>query len=142
MWVLAEGEHDVSQLQDRVGRALPTVSQHLTQLRLAGPLRLSGWARRRMQRDRASCPEDRRRRSTQTSRSPTKCQQVIRSRSSRRRPSTPWPWCWAVVGTGLLGHAARFRRPRDAAPGTLPGGPDVHADGRQDTRPGQRQSEG
>nr|WSW42399.1 metalloregulator ArsR/SmtB family transcription factor [Streptomyces sp. NBC_01001]WSW63159.1 metalloregulator ArsR/SmtB family transcription factor [Streptomyces sp. NBC_00998] len=36
MWVLAEGEHDVSQLQDRVGRALPTVSQHLTQLRLAG----------------------------------------------------------------------------------------------------------
>ncbi|MFD8141868.1 ArsR/SmtB family transcription factor [Streptomyces sp. NPDC059708] len=36
IWALAEGERDVSQLQDRVGRALPTVSQHLTQLRLAG----------------------------------------------------------------------------------------------------------
>ncbi|MEW2138917.1 ArsR family transcriptional regulator [Streptomyces sp. NPDC005409] len=35
-WVLAEGERDVSQLTERVGRALPTVSQRLTQLRMAG----------------------------------------------------------------------------------------------------------
>lgn len=36
MWVLAQGDSDVSQLGARVGRALPTVSQHLAQLKAAG----------------------------------------------------------------------------------------------------------
>ncbi|GAA3066535.1 ArsR/SmtB family transcription factor [Streptomyces glomeratus] len=36
MWALAEGESDVTHLADRVGGALPAVSQHLTKLKLAG----------------------------------------------------------------------------------------------------------
>ncbi|MCH0563025.1 MULTISPECIES: metalloregulator ArsR/SmtB family transcription factor [unclassified Streptomyces] len=36
MWALAQGESDVSRLADRVGGALPAVSQHLAKLKLAG----------------------------------------------------------------------------------------------------------
>ncbi|WP_367995768.1 ArsR/SmtB family transcription factor [Streptomyces sp. ADI95-16] len=36
MWVLAESDSDVSSLGARVGRALPTISQHLTQLKMGG----------------------------------------------------------------------------------------------------------
>ena len=36
MWALAQGESDVTGLAERVGGALPAVSQHLTKLRLAG----------------------------------------------------------------------------------------------------------
>jgi DNA-binding transcriptional ArsR family regulator len=36
MWALAQGESDVTHLADRVGGALPAVSQHLTKLKLAG----------------------------------------------------------------------------------------------------------
>lgn len=36
MWALAEGECDVTGLAERVGGALPAVSQHLTKLKLAG----------------------------------------------------------------------------------------------------------
>lgn len=36
VWVLAQGESDVSGLAERVGGALPAVSQHLTKLKLAG----------------------------------------------------------------------------------------------------------
>ncbi len=36
VWALAQGESDVSGLADRVGGALPAVSQHLTKLKLAG----------------------------------------------------------------------------------------------------------
>lgn len=39
MWTLAEGESDVSGLAERVGGALPAVSQHLTKLKLAGLVR-------------------------------------------------------------------------------------------------------
>lgn len=36
VWLLARGEHDVSTLADLVGATVPTVSQHLAKLRLAG----------------------------------------------------------------------------------------------------------
>ncbi|WP_381561862.1 ArsR/SmtB family transcription factor [Streptomyces eurythermus] len=36
MWALSQGESDVTRLADRVGGALPAVSQHLTKLKLAG----------------------------------------------------------------------------------------------------------
>jgi DNA-binding transcriptional ArsR family regulator len=39
VWVLAQGECDVSGLAERVGGALPAVSQHLTKLKLAGLVR-------------------------------------------------------------------------------------------------------
>ncbi|POX37474.1 transcriptional regulator [Streptomyces sp. Ru73] len=36
VWALSQGESDVSGLAERVGGALPAVSQHLTKLKLAG----------------------------------------------------------------------------------------------------------
>ena len=39
MWALAQGESDVTHLADRVGGALPAVSQHLSKLKLAGLVR-------------------------------------------------------------------------------------------------------
>ncbi|MEU6479070.1 metalloregulator ArsR/SmtB family transcription factor [Streptomyces sp. NPDC047017] len=36
MWVLSQHESDVTHLADRVGGALPAVSQHLAKLKLAG----------------------------------------------------------------------------------------------------------
>ncbi|MGW7239424.1 ArsR/SmtB family transcription factor [Streptomyces sp. NPDC054804] len=39
MWALSQGESDVTCLADRVGGALPAVSQHLAKLRLAGLVR-------------------------------------------------------------------------------------------------------
>ena len=36
VWVLAQGECDVSTLAERVGGTLPQVSQHLAKLKLAG----------------------------------------------------------------------------------------------------------
>ncbi|WP_229852415.1 ArsR/SmtB family transcription factor [Streptomyces albospinus] len=39
VWALAQGESDVSGLAQRVGGALPAVSQHLSKLKLAGLVR-------------------------------------------------------------------------------------------------------
>ncbi|MEU3875958.1 MULTISPECIES: metalloregulator ArsR/SmtB family transcription factor [Streptomyces] len=39
MWALAQGESDVSALAERVGGALPAISQHLAKLKLAGLVR-------------------------------------------------------------------------------------------------------
>ncbi|MEU9849975.1 metalloregulator ArsR/SmtB family transcription factor [Streptomyces sp. NPDC047985] len=39
VWALAQGESDVTGLAERVGGALPAVSQHLTKLKLAGLVR-------------------------------------------------------------------------------------------------------
>ncbi|MGW8377009.1 metalloregulator ArsR/SmtB family transcription factor [Streptomyces sp. ODS28] len=39
VWALAQGESDVSHLAERVGGALPAVSQHLAKLKLAGLVR-------------------------------------------------------------------------------------------------------
>ncbi|WP_405146547.1 metalloregulator ArsR/SmtB family transcription factor [Sphaerisporangium sp. NBC_01403] len=39
VWALAQRESDVSGLAERVGGALPAVSQHLTKLKLAGLVR-------------------------------------------------------------------------------------------------------
>ncbi|MCC5574335.1 MULTISPECIES: ArsR/SmtB family transcription factor [Microtetraspora] len=39
VWALSQGESDVSGLAERVGGALPAVSQHLTKLKLAGLVR-------------------------------------------------------------------------------------------------------
>ncbi|MEU0027099.1 metalloregulator ArsR/SmtB family transcription factor [Streptomyces sp. NPDC006335] len=39
MWALSQGESDVTRLADRVGGALPAVSQHLAKLKLAGLVR-------------------------------------------------------------------------------------------------------
>ncbi|MEU0564814.1 metalloregulator ArsR/SmtB family transcription factor [Nonomuraea sp. NPDC005983] len=39
VWVLAQGECDVTGLAERVGGALPAVSQHLAKLKLAGLVR-------------------------------------------------------------------------------------------------------
>lgn len=39
MWALSQGECDVTHLADRVGGALPAVSQHLSKLKLAGLVR-------------------------------------------------------------------------------------------------------
>ncbi|WP_030813582.1 ArsR/SmtB family transcription factor [Streptomyces sp. NRRL S-337] len=39
VWALTQGERDVSGLAERIGGALPAVSQHLTKLKLAGLVR-------------------------------------------------------------------------------------------------------
>ena len=39
VWALAQGESDVTGLAERVGGALPAVSQHLAKLKLAGLVR-------------------------------------------------------------------------------------------------------
>ncbi|MET9296186.1 metalloregulator ArsR/SmtB family transcription factor [Streptomyces sp. NPDC003077] len=39
VWALAQGESDVSGLAERVGGALPAISQHLGKLKLAGLVR-------------------------------------------------------------------------------------------------------
>ncbi|WP_235834365.1 ArsR/SmtB family transcription factor [Actinomadura logoneensis] len=39
VWVLAQGEQDVSSLAERVGGTVPAVSQHLAKLKLAGLVR-------------------------------------------------------------------------------------------------------
>ncbi|MFE0633125.1 ArsR/SmtB family transcription factor [Streptomyces sp. NPDC058864] len=39
MWSLAQSESDVTHLAERVGQALPTVSQHLSKLKMAGLVR-------------------------------------------------------------------------------------------------------
>ncbi|GAA0470992.1 metalloregulator ArsR/SmtB family transcription factor [Streptomyces sp. NPDC046215] len=39
VWALAQGESDVSGLAERVGQALPAISQHLAKLKLAGLVR-------------------------------------------------------------------------------------------------------
>ncbi|MER6375058.1 metalloregulator ArsR/SmtB family transcription factor [Streptomyces mirabilis] len=48
MWVLAQGESDVTHLTDRVGGSLPAVSQHLTKLKLAGLVRARRDGRRQV----------------------------------------------------------------------------------------------
>lgn len=48
VWALAEGECDVTGLADRVGGALPAVSQHLTKLKLAGLVRSRREGRRQV----------------------------------------------------------------------------------------------
>lgn len=48
VWALAEGESDVSGLAQRVGGALPAVSQHLTKLKLAGLVRSRREGRRQV----------------------------------------------------------------------------------------------
>ncbi|MCQ4085169.1 metalloregulator ArsR/SmtB family transcription factor [Streptomyces sp. RB6PN25] len=48
VWVLAQGECDVSTLADRVGGTLPQVSQHLAKLKLAGLVRSRREGRRQV----------------------------------------------------------------------------------------------
>jgi DNA-binding transcriptional ArsR family regulator len=48
MWALSEGESDVTHLADRVGGALPAVSQHLAKLKLAGLVRSRREGRRQI----------------------------------------------------------------------------------------------
>jgi DNA-binding transcriptional ArsR family regulator len=48
VWVLAQGECDVSGLAERVGGALPAVSQHLAKLKLAGLVRSRREGRRQV----------------------------------------------------------------------------------------------
>ncbi|MGW7424922.1 ArsR/SmtB family transcription factor [Streptomyces sp. NPDC054813] len=48
MWALSQGESDVTCLADRVGGALPAVSQHLAKLRLAGLVRSRREGRRQI----------------------------------------------------------------------------------------------
>lgn len=48
MWALSQGESDVSHLADRVGGALPAVSQHLSKLKLAGLVRSRREGRRQV----------------------------------------------------------------------------------------------
>ncbi|MFF4211797.1 ArsR/SmtB family transcription factor [Streptomyces sp. NPDC001796] len=48
MWALAQGESDVSALADRIGGALPAVSQHLSKLKLAGLVRSRREGRRQI----------------------------------------------------------------------------------------------
>jgi DNA-binding transcriptional ArsR family regulator len=48
MWALTQGESDVTGLAERVGGALPAVSQHLTKLRLAGLVRSRREGRRQV----------------------------------------------------------------------------------------------
>jgi DNA-binding transcriptional ArsR family regulator len=48
MWALSEGESDVTHLADRVGGALPAVSQHLSKLKLAGLVRARREGRRQV----------------------------------------------------------------------------------------------
>jgi DNA-binding transcriptional ArsR family regulator len=46
VWLLTQGESDVTGLADRVGGALPAVSQHLAKLKLAGLVRARREGRR------------------------------------------------------------------------------------------------
>ncbi|MEU9205114.1 metalloregulator ArsR/SmtB family transcription factor [Streptomyces sp. NPDC048332] len=46
VWILAQGESDVTGLAERVGGALPAVSQHLSKLKLAGLVRARREGRR------------------------------------------------------------------------------------------------
>ena len=48
VWALAQGECDVSGLAERVGGALPAVSQHLAKLKLAGLVRSRREGRRQV----------------------------------------------------------------------------------------------
>ncbi|EST36652.1 ArsR/SmtB family transcription factor [Streptomyces roseochromogenus] len=48
MWALSQGESDVTHLADRVGGALPAVSQHLAKLKLAGLVRSRRAGRRQV----------------------------------------------------------------------------------------------
>ncbi|MCQ4081206.1 metalloregulator ArsR/SmtB family transcription factor [Streptomyces sp. RB6PN25] len=48
VWVLSQGECDVSTLAQRVGGALPAVSQHLAKLKLAGLVRSRREGRRQV----------------------------------------------------------------------------------------------
>ncbi|MEV6536196.1 metalloregulator ArsR/SmtB family transcription factor [Streptomyces sp. NPDC051639] len=48
VWALAQGESDVTGLAERVGGALPAVSQHLTKLKLAGLVRSRREGRRQI----------------------------------------------------------------------------------------------
>ncbi|NUQ96783.1 MAG: winged helix-turn-helix transcriptional regulator [Streptomyces sp.] len=48
MWALSQGESDVTHLADRVGGALPAVSQHLAKLKLAGLVRARRDGRRQV----------------------------------------------------------------------------------------------
>ncbi|MDH6447725.1 DNA-binding transcriptional ArsR family regulator [Streptomyces sp. SAI-126] len=48
MWALSQGESDVTGLADRVGGALPAVSQHLAKLKLAGLVRSRREGRRQV----------------------------------------------------------------------------------------------
>ncbi|MEU0029007.1 metalloregulator ArsR/SmtB family transcription factor [Streptomyces sp. NPDC006335] len=48
MWALSQGESDVTRLADRVGGALPAVSQHLAKLKLAGLVRSRREGRRQI----------------------------------------------------------------------------------------------
>ncbi|MEU1519352.1 metalloregulator ArsR/SmtB family transcription factor [Streptomyces sp. NPDC005811] len=48
VWALSHGESDVTGLADRVGGALPAVSQHLTKLKLAGLVRSRREGRRQV----------------------------------------------------------------------------------------------
>ncbi|MEU9154279.1 metalloregulator ArsR/SmtB family transcription factor [Streptomyces sp. NPDC048417] len=48
VWALSQGESDVTCLADRVGGALPAVSQHLAKLKLAGLVRSRREGRRQI----------------------------------------------------------------------------------------------
>lgn len=48
MWALSQGESDVTHLAERVGGALPAVSQHLAKLKLAGLVRSRREGRRQV----------------------------------------------------------------------------------------------
>nr|WP_037672222.1 metalloregulator ArsR/SmtB family transcription factor [Streptomyces griseus] len=48
VWALAQGESDVTGLAERIGGALPAVSQHLTKLKLAGLVRSRREGRRQV----------------------------------------------------------------------------------------------
>ncbi|MFI7296707.1 ArsR/SmtB family transcription factor [Streptomyces sp. NPDC050121] len=48
MWALSQGDCDVTHLADRVGGALPAVSQHLAKLKLAGLVRSRREGRRQV----------------------------------------------------------------------------------------------
>ncbi|MBC9726221.1 metalloregulator ArsR/SmtB family transcription factor [Streptomyces sp. TRM68367] len=48
VWALIRGESDVTGLAERVGGALPAVSQHLTKLKLAGLVRSRREGRRQV----------------------------------------------------------------------------------------------
>jgi DNA-binding transcriptional ArsR family regulator len=48
VWALAQGESDVTHLADRLGGALPAISQHLSKLKLAGLVRSRREGRRQV----------------------------------------------------------------------------------------------
>ncbi len=48
VWVLSHGECDVGSLAEQVGAPMPTVSQHLAKLKLAGLVRSRQQGRRRV----------------------------------------------------------------------------------------------